>query len=76
MTATPYITLWCDDGDDDETGTHRCSTFREGNDSRAAHVRAEARAEGWEVGLPGGRDLCPRHAAERRARIERTRSAR
>ena len=57
MTASAYVTVWCDN----LTNGLRCHRFLETEYRTAARARKKARGEGWKTALPGGRDLCPRH---------------
>lgn len=57
MTATPYVTIWCDN----ETDGVPCVRFIETEYHTAKTARASARREGWIVSIQGGRDLCPKH---------------
>lgn len=61
MTATRDVTIWCDGVD----GRYPCVCWDMGDDAKS--VRATLRREGWLVGLPGGRDLCPDHVHQRYA---------
>ena len=60
MTARRYATIWCDGVAD---GGFDCGDQVFGDN--ATRARHEARAGGWLVGLPGGRDLCPEHVGQR-----------
>jgi len=56
MTASRYVDIWCDGKD--------CGKWEENaTDHTAAGARRKAKSYGWEVSLPGGRDLCPSCAA-------------
>jgi hypothetical protein len=52
MSARNYVTIWCDGCED------WCEAV--GPEHTAKDARATAKKVGWSVGLPHGRDLCPR----------------
>ena len=60
MTAVRYVTVWCDGV---QPGGHDCGDEASGHSAKDA--RENAKASGWLVSLPGGRDLCPDHRDQR-----------
>lgn len=63
MTAARYVTIWCDGRTEDG---HDCGQYVEGDSAAGARKIAGAPGGGqWLVGLPNGRDLCPRHKDQR-----------
>lgn len=53
MTASRYVTVWCDGPD----CVQWCTAT--GSQHTAVDARKAAAAVGWSVQRPGGRDLCP-----------------
>ena len=60
VSAARYVTVWCDGVQ--ERG-HDCGNEASGNSAKEA--RGYAKASGWLVGLPNGRDLCLDHLDQR-----------
>lgn len=60
MSVTSLVYLHCDDPDCDEVFTPDSEPGDTGTSQRR-----DARADGWAVALPGGRDLCPDHRPRR-----------
>lgn len=63
MTASRYVTIWCDGKD----AQGECDDFFDSGLPTAAMARKDGREGGW--AYRAGRDLCPLHArgGERRA---------
>lgn len=64
VTASNYVTLWCDQGPTDDD-PYPCLEWYGGHTATAKDTRRDARVHGWAVALPGGRDLCPLHTRAR-----------
>lgn len=61
MTASRYVTIWCDERDWSSLDNPGCGKFIGEGEHTAADARRVARHYGWQVGLPGGIDYCPAH---------------
>ena len=62
MTASTYVTIWCDCQGCDSHPDHPCGLWCEpgSEEPTAARSRRRARRAGWRTAQPGGKDFCPR----------------